>query len=388
MSEKQQAYTRTLYMAGLYIHIPFCSSRCIYCGFCSTTRTNLRGGYLKALEKELALRGNYLHEPVDTVYIGGGTPSLLSQEELHKLFDIIYNNVYEISPDAEVTIECNPDDITPDMAETISRLPVNRVSMGIQTFDDGRLRFIRRRHTSAQVYRAIDLMRHAGTGNISIDLMFGFPGETAGEWNDDISRALSLDVQHISAYSLTYEEGTPLHRMLVQGIVAETDEELCRAMYYTLTDRLTAAGYEHYEISNFARPGFRSRHNSSYWKGVPYIGIGASAHSFDIVSRQWNTSDVQEYISSIGHGTVPFEREILDTDTQYNDTVMTALRTCEGVNLNLLEEKFGKPYVGYLLSNAERHISAGNLNLSHPHLSLSRTGLFISDGIMSDLMKV
>lgn len=334
------------------------------------------------------MRRDYIHEPIDTIYIGGGTPSQLRAEELHILFDTIYNKVYGISANAEVTMECNPDDITPAMAGTISQLPINRISMGVQTFDNGRLKFIRRRHTSEQISCAVDMLHHAGISNISIDLMFGFPDETISEWNADISRALDLSVQHISAYSLTYEEGTPLRNMLDEGIVSETDEELSRTMYYNLSERLISAGYEHYEISNFALPGFRSRHNGNYWKGIPYIGIGAAAHSFDTVSRQWNIADIREYTESINKGVIPMEREELATDTCYNDTVMTALRTCEGIDLYKLEKTFGKQYVNYLLTNAERHISSGNLCLSQSNLSLTRNGLFISDGIMSDLMKV
>lgn len=375
-------------MAGLYVHIPFCSSRCIYCGFYSTTRLSLRREYVKALCKELDLRRDYIHEPIDTIYIGGGTPSQLREEELHILFDTIYNKVYDISANAEVTMECNPDDITPAMAGTISQLPINRISMGVQTFDNSRLKFIRRRHTSEQISSAIDMLHHAGISNISIDLMFGFPDETISEWSEDISRAISLSVQHISAYSLTYEEGTLLRNMLEKGIVYETDDELSRTMYYNLSERLISAGYEHYEISNFALLGFRSRHNGNYWKGIPYIGIGAAAHSFDTVSRQWNIADIRKYIESINKGVILMEREELDTDTRYNDTVMTALRTCEGIDLCRIEETFGKQYVSYLLTNAERHISSGNLCLSQSNLSLTRNGLFISDGIMSDLMKV
>lgn len=377
-------------MAGLYVHIPFCGSRCIYCGFYSTTCSSLRNDYIKALRKELKLRHNYIHEPIDTIYLGGGTPSQLTSDELTELFNAIYiyNKVYGISKDAEVTMECNPDDITPHMAETISLLPVNRVSMGVQTFDDDRLRFIHRRHTSAQVQDAVNMLRRAGIGNISIDLMFGFPGETHEEWNEDISRALLLDVQHISAYSLTYEEGTLLYKMLQSGKIKETDEETSRRMYYTLADRLSEDGYEHYEISNFARPGFRSRHNGNYWRGIPYIGIGASAHSFDTKSRQWNISDLRRYIKSVSQGIIPMEYEILDKDTRYNDTVMTALRTCEGVDINDIENTFGKAYSVYLQDNARKYIHNGLLDKSESHIRLTRNGLFVSDGIMSDLMKV
>ena len=371
-------------MAGLYIHIPFCASRCIYCGFFSTTRHAMRDRYVDALCREIDLRNNYLHDGIHTIYIGGGTPSMLSEEQLQRLFDTI-----DYSKADEITLECNPDDITPDYASVIGRLPVNRVSMGAQTFSDARLRFLRRRHSSADVRHAVTLLRKAGIGNISVDLMYGFPDETIDEWNDDITRALDLDVEHISAYSLMYEENTPLHKILCEGKIAEIDEELSSAMYSTLIDRLTAAGYEHYEISNFARPGRRSRHNSSYWTAIPYIGIGAAAHSFDGASRQWNVADIDKYVTSIERGEIPMEREELDRDTRFNDTVMLRLRTCEGIDLNVLARDFGPEYLSGCLSAARRYIADDLLERTPDnHLRLTRRGLFVSDMIMSDLMKV
>lgn len=366
-------------MAGIYIHIPFCKSRCIYCGFYSTTRHELRQRYVDALCSELQLRYNYIKERARTIYIGGGTPSQITPSQWQQLFTAL-----DTSKAEEITIECNPDDLTPTYVEALSQLPVNRVSMGVQTFSDERLRFLHRRHTAAQVPQAVSLLRKAGIHNISIDLMFGFPNETLDNWHSDIDQALSLDVEHLSAYSLMYEEGTPLYRQLEQGKICETDEELSLQMFSDLIDRLKAAGYEHYEISNFAKPGFRSRHNSNYWNQTPYLGLGAAAHSFDGQSRQWNTSDVDAYVLAIEKGLLPFEREELSPDTRYNDLVMTALRTCEGLDLNLLSPD----QRSYCTGQARRYIHDGLLRLHDNHLILTRHGLFVSNIVMSDLMLV
>ncbi|QUB47971.1 radical SAM family heme chaperone HemW [Prevotella sp. oral taxon 475] len=383
-------------MAGLYIHIPFCASRCIYCGFYSTTAVASQDRYTDALCREMQMQKDYLlkalnatpHMELSTIYLGGGTPSQLSGENLEKLFDTIYNKVYQdqlpVSATAEVTIECNPDDITPQFASILSSLPVNRVSMGVQTFSDERLKFLRRRHSAREVDQAIGRLRQAGIGNISIDLMFGFPQETMADWRIDLQQALSLEVEHISAYSLMYEEGTVLYRLQQEKRVRETDEETSLAMYNLLIDELTAHGFEHYEISNFARPGFRSRHNSSYWQAVSYLGLGASAHSYNGYSRQWNVADIRQYIEAIERGVLPAEIETLDADTQYNDRIATALRTREGIDLSVLE----KPYQTYLEELAIPHIWRGHLVLKDGCLALSRSGIFISDSIMADLMKV
>ena len=285
-------------------------------------------------------------------------------------------------------MECNPDDVTPDYAALLASLPVNRVSMGVQTFSDSRLNFLHRRHNAAEARAAVANLRRAGIDNISIDLMFGFPGETLDDWQTDIDEALSLEVSHISAYSLMYEEGTRLYRMKQDGSVKETGEETSRAMYYALDDRLAAAGYEHYEISNYALPGHRALHNSGYWRGVPYMGIGAAAHSYTGDRRSWNIADVERYIEAIDRGILPSEAEVLDTDTRYNDTVMLALRTAEGINLDRLEHDFGKPRLDYCLANAARYITNGLLLCEDNRLRLTRNGLFVSDMVMSDLMKV
>lgn len=375
-------------MAGLYIHIPFCASRCIYCGFYSTTLPQLQDRYVEAVCREMEFRGE---GDLSTIYLGGGTPSQLSAENLRKIF-LYINKVYgtdfkeaEDVSEMEITMECNPDDITPEFCETLCTLPVNRISMGAQTFSDSRLRFLRRRHTADEVRTAVDRLRKIGIGNISVDLMFGFPDETLEEWKSDIRECLALNVEHISAYSLMYEEGTPLYKMLVEGKIKEIDEELSLQMYETLINMLTAAGFEHYEISNFAKPSFRSRHNSSYWHDTPYIGIGAAAHSFDTVSRRWNVADIKTYIESIERGELPYEREVLDTGTRYNEIVMTGLRTCEGVDLKYISDSFGAKYERHLLSNAQKNISLGNLIVEDNRLRLTRKGIYTSDGITAEL---
>ena len=373
--------------AGIYIHIPFCESRCIYCGFYSTTHNTLQHRYTDALLKEMELRRNELgnNYSIDTIYIGGGTPSVLQANELQRILATV-NDTFTVKA-REITIEMNPDDITPELVAKVKAMGINRISMGVQTFSDQRLRFIRRRHTSLQAMKAVEIVRNAGINNVSIDLMFGFPEETLDDWRADISQALALKPEHISAYSLMYEEGTALGRMLEQGKVKEIDEELSLEMYNVLIDTLSTNGYDHYEISNFARiaadgTSFRSRHNSSYWHDIPYLGIGASAHSYNKATRSWNVDNIKKYIEAISNGILPSESEIIDSDTHYDDLITTALRTKEGININELEEK----YRHHLLAEAQRHIAQGLLTLTDNRLSLSRKGLYVSDMVMSDLM--
>ncbi len=387
-------------MAGLYIHIPFCKSRCIYCGFYSTTSQEMKDAYTDALCKEMAIRQatesieSSTESPhIDTIYMGGGTPSQLSGEQLKRIFAQIEEG-YQKRPSQkpqEVTMECNPDDVTDDFCSMLKDLPVNRISMGAQTFDNERLRFLHRRHKAEDVAKAVERLRRAGICNISIDLMFGFPEESLQQWQEDIREAIALDVEHISAYSLMYEEGTPLYRLLETGKAKETDEETYRQMYETLIDHLSDAGFEHYEISNFAKPGHRSIHNSNYWREVPYIGIGAAAHSYsrgEKVTRSWNVSDIKQYMSSINEGILPRESEELDHATRYNDLITTALRTREGIDLEMMRREFGETYYEQTLKEAERHIRLGKMKIAGQHLSLTRNGLYVSDDIMSDFMMV
>lgn len=387
-------------MAGLYIHIPFCESRCIYCGFYSTTSLKLRDAYVDALIKEMSLRPIHQEleegEKIETVYLGGGTPSQLTGEQLIKLFDGINKYLGHFTRDMEITMECNPDDITEEFCPTLKQLPVNRISMGAQTFSNERLRFLHRRHNAQEVRIAVERLRNISINNISIDLMFGFPGENIEQWTSDIQEVISLNVEHISAYSLMYEEGTSLYRLLEQGKIEEIDEETSRNMYDTLIQLLTKTGYEHYEISNFARPGYRSRHNSSYWHETPYIGIGAAAHSYKRIhkggqlfaTRSWNIAQLAQYIEKIEQGTLPSEKEELDINTRYNDLIATALRTSDGISIKHVAEEFGEELTRQLTSEAQKHIARGLMKIENDHLSLTPKGLYISDDIMSDFMIV
>lgn len=372
-------------MSGIYIHIPFCKSRCIYCGFYSSTLSALAGRYAGCVCRELAVRKDYLADAVQTVYLGGGTPSQLSAAQLDKIFTAI-DDGYGLPRDGEITMECNPDDITPEYAALLGRLPVNRVSMGVQTFSDERLRFLNRRHTANGAREAFRRLRAAGIGNVSLDLMFGFPGETVDEWVSDIEAALELEPEHLSAYSLMYDDGTVLSRMLEKGEIRAVDDDTSNRMYDVLMDKLSAAGYEHYEISNFAKPGFRARHNSSYWHAVPYLGIGAAAHSYNGTSRQWNVADVRRYIDGIENGRPETDGEKLDTRTRYNDMVTTSLRTKNGIELEQVRNVFGEKYYDYLLSSAHISISAGHLTVHDGRMALTRSGLYVSDDVMSDLI--
>lgn len=382
-------------MAGLYIHIPFCASRCIYCAFYSTTSLKQIDLYVNMLCKEMELRRNEV-DTIQTIYIGGGTPSLLSPQNLTQIFSQIATS-FNLSKNTEITIECNPDDITPSFVDTLSALPVNRVSMGVQTFDNNRLRFLHRRHSQQDVYNAVEYLQKANICNISIDLIFGFPNESLSDWEADIDKALSLNIQHISAYSLTYEENTVLNKLKACGSVSEIEEEISIKMFQKLIQRLKDAGFEHYEISNFAKRitradgttfSHRSRHNSSYWHAVPYLGIGAAAHSYNGTIRKWNVANLKTYIDSINQSILPYEMESLNVETQYNDCITTTLRTKEGIDLGLLNKKYGKHLYQYLLHESEQYLNRGLLVMHNNHLALSQQGIFVCDMIMADLMYV
>lgn len=374
---------------GIYIHIPFCKSRCIYCGFYSTTNKELKERYVDALIREIHMRkddfarlGTSLSpSSTSTVYFGGGTPSSLSVCDIERIVGAL-ESTFNGTP-SEVTLEMNPDDVTKDYIKAVRQMGINRISMGIQTFDDSRLQFIRRRHNASQAEKAVMTIREEGIHNVSIDLMFGFPNQTMDEWVTDIDKAIALHPTHISAYSLMYEEGTPLFRMLQKGEINQIDDETSLAMYTELINRLTANVYEHYEISNFAMPGYRSVHNSSYWHDTPYLGFGAAAHSYNKDTRSWNIPDLKKYIESIESGVLPSESEVIDADTHYNDLITTALRTREGLNLDDLPQKYRE----YALVNARKSISEHLLEATDNHIRLTREGLFVSDMVMSELIK-
>lgn len=387
-------------MAGIYIHIPFCKQRCIYCDFYSTTSQEKENRYIEAVCTELELRKQSLPDPVHTIYIGGGTPSLLNPASVKQLKECMDRN-YRMMPDLEFTVEANPDDISPEWLEAMSRIGVNRISMGVQTFHDGHLKLLRRRHNSERAIQAVHLCQKHGFRNISIDLIYGLPEQTLEEWKADVAQAIALNVQHLSAYALIYEENTALWRMREQNKVQEADEELSLSMFEYLITELKNNGFEHYEISNFGLPGFHSRHNSSYWNDTPYLGCGASAHSFIGMERMYNTANIDQYIKDImrcREENLPYNEvchcEVLDRYEHYNDRIITGLRTAAGLDLEKLEQDFGTELKNYCLRMAAPHLKENTLQITekngHPQgvLKLSHRGLFLSDGIMSDLLWV
>ena len=375
-------------MAGLYIHIPFCKQRCKYCAFYSSTLYNIKERYTDALCKELEMRRNYAgEEEISTIYFGGGTPSTMPFALLQKITDAIYDN-YNISADPEITIECNPDDLTPEFLAKLKQLPFNRISMGIHSFDDTQLKRLGRRHNAEKARQAVANARAAGYGNISIDLIFALPGSTKESWQHDLDTAIAVTPDHLSAYNLTYEEGTPLYRALERGEFQELSEEENVEQFQMLIKSMKAAGYRHYEISNFAIPGRESRHNSSYWNDTTYIGCGAAAHSYNGTSREWNIADINEYIKGIESGARNFEIEHLTEEERYNDAILTRLRTANGLPLAWMQQKFSEMLNIYMQKAADKHIACGNLKMQEGSLSLTEKGIFISDAIIRDLIYI
>lgn len=375
-------------MAGIYLHIPFCKRRCIYCDFYSTTQSEKKNAYVAALCRELDQRKDYLQgERIETIYLGGGTPSQLEDKDFEQIFQTLHR-LYDISPEAEITIEANPDDLTDEYVNMLRTFPFNRLSMGIQTFQENILRLLHRRHTAQQAVETFERCRKAGFTNISIDLMYGLPGETLQTWEADLRQAVSMKPEHISAYHLIYEEGTVLWKLREQHRVEEADEDLSVSLFTQLIHKLKDYGYQHYEISNFCLPGMYSRHNSSYWTGKKYLGCGPSAHSYNGISRQWNVSSLDHYIEQVNNGETYFEVEELDLYTRYNDFVITTIRTMWGMQLDVLKEQFGTKLYNYCLRMAQPHLSQGTLELSNGVLKLTEKGVFISDGIMSDMLWV
>ena len=377
-------------MAGIYIHVPFCESRCAYCDFYSTTLLRHRGAYVDTVCRELKLRlGELQGAPIETIYFGGGTPSTLTIEELSSILTSLRN--FHLSSFnfqlAEITLEANPDDLTEEYVQELRTLPFNRVSIGIQSFHDRTLRLVGRRHTAQEAIDAVHRCQRMGLTNISIDLMYGLPGETLEDWTYSLEQAIALRVPHISAYHLTYEEGTRLWRMKEQGIVSAIDEEQSIGAFELLREKLLAAGYEHYEISNFALPGYHSRHNSSYWKGIPYIGVGPGAHSYDGSNRRWNLSSLTDYIATPPGEDVPHEVEHLTTEERYDERIITELRTARGIDLTSLLADFGERYHAHCLRCATPYIHRGQLiHTADNHLHLTPESIFISDAVMRDLL--
>ena len=375
-------------MAGIYLHIPFCKRRCIYCDFFSTTQGGQTDRYIQTLCKELEQRKEYLEgEDIETIYLGGGTPSQLQEKHFEQIFSTLYI-YYPVRPDAEITLEANPDDLNKEYVTMLRHFPFNRLSMGIQTFNDTTLRLLHRRHTAQQAIDAFERCRQAGFANISIDLMYGLPGETLASWKADLKQAVTLHPEHISAYHLIYEEGTPLWKLREQHRVNEIDEDLSVNLFTELIHTLKNAGYEHYEISNFCLPDKYSRHNSSYWTGKTYLGCGASAHSYNGTSRQWNIASLEKYMTGIEHRKPDYEIEELDLYTRYNDFVITSLRTQWGMSLTKLKTDFGEKLYDYCIQLATPHLQQHTLQQANGLLKFTEQGIFISDGIMSDLLWV
>ena len=401
-------------MAGIYIHVPFCQSRCAYCDFYSTTLFAHREAYVDTVCRELRHRLPELKgESIKTIYFGGGTPSTLTIEELGRIITEIFSqssilnacaseqnaSLLAISQQAqtsinevnfqfeEITLEANPDDLTEEYVKGLRTLPINRVSLGIQSFHDRTLRLVGRRHTAQEAIDAVRRLQQAGLTNISIDLIYGLPGESIEDWTYSLDQAIALGVKHISAYHLTYEEGTRLWRMQEQGLVAPIDEEQSIQSFELLREKLLAAGYEHYEISNFALPGYHSRHNSSYWQGTAYVGIGPGAHSYDGRNRRWNLSNLNNYIATPQDEDVPHEVEHLTTDERYDERIITELRTAQGIDLTKLQADFGELYHTHCLHCATPYIKRGQLQHTEDnHLRLTPKSIFISDAVMRDLL--
>lgn len=376
-------------MTGLYIHIPFCATRCSYCDFYSQTNSALRSEYIQALIAEMSIRRTEVADTIGTLYFGGGTPSLLSPQEIGRIIEQAYK-LFSFSSDVEITLEANPDDLNTGYVQELRTLPINRISMGAQSFHDEDLHFLNRRHNARQVYEAVDTCRKAGLTNLSIDLIYGLPGQTPARWQENISAVLALAPPHLSAYHLIYEEGTPLTRLLHAGKVREVNEEVSLEFFRMLREQLTRAGYEHYEISNFARAGYHSRHNSSYWQDTPYLGLGPSAHSFDgWRTRRCNPSDISRYIASMAAGKPLFTEEILTDNDRYNEVIMTRLRTARGLSPDQVSYLFGKESAERCIRTAAPFIRDGLLHEeADGRIRLTEKGIFLSDRIISEFFIV
>lgn len=372
-------------MAGIYIHIPFCRQACYYCDFHFSVNQDVKPQLIKAIAKELTLQKDYLQgEAIDTIYLGGGTPSLLTAVELSLLFGTIRSH-YSVSPHAEITLEANPDDLTREKLSQLKSTGLNRLSIGIQTFNTERLKSLNRIHDEASAIRSFNDSREAGFDNITIDLMYALPGETMDDWRRDIAQAINLHPEHISCYSLTIEPKTVFGKWAATGKLNPESDEVAAKHLELLMEMLPAAGYEHYEISNFAKPGFHSKHNSSYWRGVNYLGVGPSAHSFDGESRQYNVTNNHLYIKALDSDTIPFEKEILSRENRINEYILTSLRTSWGTDLSFLKQTYGYDLVtenkNYLSELLEKQL----VTFDDGVLKLTKAGKLFADKISSDL---
>ena len=375
-------------MAGIYIHIPFCRKRCHYCDFFKSTDLSQKTRLLAGLKKELESRASELDsEEINTIYFGGGTPSVLLIDELKDLLNTIQQH-YQVAENAEITLEANPDDLTQAMLSALKQTGFNRLSMGVQSFSEADLKLMNRRHGVMQAIQSIKWAKEAGFSNISIDLIYGLPNQMIEEWERNVRIAVELDVQHISAYNLTYHQGTVFYERLKKGILKELPDELSLQQFGMLIQILKEAGFEHYEISNFCKPGLYSQHNSSYWKSKKYLGIGPSAHSYDLVSRRWNVSSIAKYLDGLENGQEYWEDEILTEQDKYNDFIITGLRTIWGISEEFVQNSFAPNYFIHFQKWKEKYLLSGHLLNTFGKVSISPEGLFISDKIMADFMVV
>ena len=374
-------------MSGIYIHIPFCKQRCTYCDFYKEVDTRNIDAIVDAIIAEMTIRKDFMPDKnITTIYFGGGTPSLLETAHFERIFRHIYT-LFTPEPDCEITLEANPDDLTLPYLECLAALPFNRLSIGIQSFDDAVLRKLNRRHTSQQALEAVQNARKVGFNNISIDLIYALPGQSMEHWQDQLERGLALEPEHISAYGLTYEENTPLWKLKKAGKLKVVSDEVSIQMYDHLLQQISEKCYEAYEISNFCKPGFRSRHNSAYWQFVSYLGLGPSAHSYNGKVRQWNVSSNKIYMEEVARTGNFYEEEVLSSEDIYNDLIIVSLRTRDGISLNRLEQLCGKTLLDYCLSEAGKYLSSGQLVREGDRLFLSPEAIHISNRIIMELMK-
>ncbi len=374
-------------MAGIYIHIPYCKQKCSYCNFHFSTDSRSKQEMVNAICKEMSIRKNEITETVETIYLGGGTPSLLDQNELNQIFDALSQN-FDISENPEITLEANPDDLSREQNQVLKNTPVNRLSIGIQSFFDEDLKFMNRAHDSKHAINSVKDAQNAGFENITIDLIYGAQTTTNEMWQQNLETALQLNVPHISSYALTIEPKTILAHQIQTKKIKNIDEDKQQQQFMMLVETLTQNGFLHYEISNFGKPGFLSKHNSSYWKGVPYLGLGPSAHSYDGKNRSWNIANNTIYLNHIRKNQLPLEIEELSENDRFNEMLMIRLRMAEGLSLDEVAENFNADFLNQLMENIQPHLKNKTLILDKNHLKITKSGLFLSDGIASDLFRI
>lgn len=371
-------------MAGLYIHVPFCASKCIYCGFYSVVNQALEQDYIQSLHQEMELRKDYLKgAPIRTIYFGGGTPSLLSTDTLASLLEHI-RKVFPLASEPEISLEANPEQLTAGYCRQLWSTGINRLSIGVQSFQDDVLRFMGRRHSGQEAIAAIENAVNAGFQNISIDLIYGVSERNDDRWQQDVETALSMPIQHLSCYALTPEENSILYKQIQSQKHAPVDDEQAARQYEQLLTALPHSALQHYEVSNFAIPGFESKHNSSYWNHTPYIGLGPSAHSFDGASRQWNPANIKQYLTQIAKGEDCEEREILSETDLYNESILLGLRTRNGLDLDQIAHQYGEQRKEELLQYFTQSVNSDFYEQKESRLRLTEAGLWFADGIAAD----